>query len=83
MDENELASSFAAKNENIELKNKVKALTDLKNMHEKQIADLYKKNREMAVFISDLGRFPKFWASSYKHMILNFIKKHGLWDGDD
>ena len=83
MDENELASSFAAKNENEELKLKIRDLENFRTMHEKQIADLYKKNREMAVFISDLGRFPKFWASSYKHMILNFIKKHGLWDGDD
>jgi len=83
MDENELASSFAAKNENIELKNKVKALTDLKNMHEKQISDLYVENRRMKVFISDMGRFPYFWAKTYKKHILAFIKNHGLWNGND
>lgn len=116
MEEEELASSFAAKKENEELKENLKLLKSsaevskinieslvssaiqkddyirvlddkildlekLKIEHEKQVGDLYKKNREMAVFISDLGRFPKFWAKSYQKAIFRFVEKHGLWSG--
>ena len=74
-DTDELALYFDAKKENEELREKVSQLEKLKSMHKKQIGDLYIKNREMSVFINDLGRFPKFWARSYKKIISKFIIK--------
>jgi len=78
MDDEELALLFSAKNENSELKKRVEELEKLKSEHEKQIGDMYVKNRHMSVFISDMGRFPFFWAKSYKKHIMKFIRKHGL-----
>ena len=83
MDNDELASLFAAKKEIEELKEQIKQLEKLKTMHEKQVGDLYAKNKAMAVFISDLGRWPKFWARTYKKLILQFIKDSGLWSGNN
>ena len=82
-DTDELALYFAAKKENEELKTKVKELEDLKFMHEKQIGDEYVKIRRFEVFISDMGRFPYFWASTYKKHIMAFIEKYGLWKGNN
>jgi len=83
MDNEELASSFAAKNENEELRAKIKELEKLKSMHEKQIGDLYTKNRILEFFISELGRYPFFWARTYKKHIMAFIEKYGLWKGNN
>ena len=82
-DTDELALYFAAKKENEELKLKIKELEDLKSMHKKQIADLYIKNRRFEVFISDMGRFPYFWARTYKKHIMAFIEKYGLGKGNN
>ena len=83
MDDEELALFFAAKQENAELKAKVKNLENLKSMHEKQIGDCYVKNRRLELFISDIGRFPFFWARTYKKHIMRFIERYGLWKGNN
>jgi len=78
MDDEELALFFAAKQENAELKTKVKDLENFKSMHEKQIGDCYVKTRRLEVFISDMNRFPFFWAKSYKNHINRFVEKYIL-----
>ena len=84
MDENEMASFFAAKNENIELKKKILELeTQIsKSMSPIKISRLQDENSKMAFFISTLGRFPFFWARTYKNHIEKFIVDNGLWDGE-
>ncbi len=97
MDENELASLFAAKKEIEELKAQIERsesntkslVTEMNRMEshrralDDQLLDKEIEIRKLSFFISELGRYPKFWALSYKKDILRFIEENGLWDGNN
>jgi hypothetical protein len=80
MDDEELASLFAAKQENEELKAKVARL-EKEVEHRRRFTrglttvyqPVYDRYGKMKAFINLLDEHPMFWASSYKRSIKQFI----------
>ena len=87
METNELASSFAAKKENKELKEQIafmagsincsnSLLQDSKEknaLYEKRITYLENKYDKIFFFVTLLDEYPMFWGKSYKKSIKQFF----------
>lgn len=71
LEEEDLALTFAAKKENEELREELK-ITHSKNK------DLQKKVNNFEWFLSNMNRFPYFWARTYKKYIKIFMDNNGI-----
>jgi len=66
MDENELASSFAAKKENEELREKLMSM-------ERKVTYMERRCDKAICFLRSLDQYPMFWAKNYKRSIKQWL----------